>query len=298
MSATINMGRGRMPFESGSRGILSRWLLLSVILAVSVNRCPAEEAPLTWTTVDGQSITGSLSVAAKRVYIFDWNTGTQHTIPRSTLPKPNGELADAVEADLQFMTKPIKDNQDAVKGTGTGTYPYFLRETTTYTLALGNQTICQHYHRNGKLCRVELGDQNGTKDGPQLWLYPSGEICQIDMWRNGVMQGLSAKFYKNGSWLVAGMWVDGKKNGKEYFFHSNGNVAVRWNVHMNKFTGQSQHYNVEGELFGVQTWNEGVASSMRVLIEPRDQAEFQAITAASDLVGKIAKFGEMWDQTK
>lgn len=286
-------------------GLLQTIISIQLTLVFCVNTSSAaqsesepESPALMWPLENGEEVSGSYFVTADSVIVLDWQNQVQYAIKRRTLPKHLVEVANAVDADLKKMVKPFdttgkKLGEDFVVGTYNGKPPYDIQEMSTCTMIVDEMQRVQ-YSKNGRICKVEHADMNNKKDGVQLKLYPSGEICQIYFFSSGTMTGPYLQFYPDGTILHASIKRDGKSDGSEINFHPNGNIASIYPVQAGVFQGETEHFDLHGNLYGTQNFRNNRPGAMNIVRELKSQDELDKVTRASEQRTAVVRFAELW----
>lgn len=272
------------------------WL---ITLLASQSTAPAQDAPASWSIPGGQEVAGSVFVTRDTVHVLDWKNQVQVAIARKTLPKQQADFATRMYDEVQAMLKPFdvsgkKEGEDFVRGTFKGKMPYDIAETSTCTMIVDGQQRVQHYGPGKRLCKVENFALDNKRDGIQLKLYPTGEICKIFFFNRGVMEGPYISLYRDGSFLDAVMKSNGKSADNELTFHQNGILASVYPCADGVYAGETKHFDLSGKLYGTQMFVNNKPSAMKILRELKSEDELRRVTAQSDEKAKVARFGELW----
>lgn len=75
---------------------------------------------------------------------------------------------------------------------------------------------------------------------------------------NSKVNGQTKSFYENGQILMKTIYINDLAEGEDYKYWKNGNVSVSLNYKNGKYDGEMKKYNLEGKLFKIQTYIDGI----------------------------------------
>ncbi len=136
-----------------------------------------------------------------------------------------------------------------------------------------------------KYISYEANCKNGVNDGKTAWYFPDGSVSTVGYFSNDKKNGVWKRFYMNGKPYYEENYVNGNKEGKQvYYFdnstiksteffingskegeeinyYSSGKKSSVMNYFEDELHGKCVYYNLEGEIYLIRYYDNGVFKS-------------------------------------
>ena len=120
------------------------------------------------------------------------------------------------------------------------------------------------YHENGALHYkrnyvrdLNLPDFTQYRDGPDVMLYPDGQIKQSGEFRNGEMYGPLKGFYESGNLKFEFFRDENGRQGEQRTYHENGNLQYLQNFKNGELHGEYKTFDEDGQLVALENYVNG-----------------------------------------
>ena len=162
--------------------------------------------------------------------------------------KVNGEAV-YYDKDGKMFSKYIYDN-GIIKSA-----KYFNKSGNQISSSMSNDIIT--YTPDGLKKAHSSYDQKGNLEGPDTLFYPSGEINQVNMYKNGELNGNSVTYYLNGKEKSEINMTDGKDSGLYVSYYVNGKPETEgWFVD-GEYKGEWRFYDELGRVSTISYYLDG-----------------------------------------
>jgi len=99
-----------------------------------------------------------------------------------------------------------------------------------------------------KILQQEVTYNNGEKEGPYKYFYPSGKIGIVGTNTSGIWDGETKSYYESGNLYGTRFYIKGSATGRHTYLYSNGNLKFEQNFYNDTLEGLVQHYYPNGNI--------------------------------------------------
>lgn len=124
---------------------------------------------------------------------------------------------------------------------------------------------------------------DGTKNGPSVKYYPSGQPAEKLLWANGKREGEWIQYFESGSPKLKATFTGDKLNGQFVFYFPNGRIEITGLYKDNLQEGIWQYYTLEGTLHMTLEYRAGKAQNTEKL----DEQQREYFEMIEKNIGKI-----------
>lgn len=151
------------------------------------------------------------------------------------------KVANIKSDGYSIIGKPDKDNK------AVGNWYYYSKDGRLVLKKTFNGNgeqdglMVRYHERTGKMIE-EANYKNDKLDGLYKEYYPSGELKEVQIWRNGVVQDSVLTYFRGGQLSEKILVKDGKKHGLYTEYFENGKIKAVTNYDNGNYTGKFYSY--------------------------------------------------------